>query len=128
MTGVAVLAVFRFEVRDGARYPCFQHRIRRRQGGERQGLKQGDGLNAEPAKVQRLSSRNQLHGYDARVFRVPPKGIPDQCVKLRSALERVKLATFGPRGRTQRRIRCRRSSSDGLEAGFQGAPTMTQDR
>ncbi len=92
VTGVAVLAVFPFEVRDGARCPCFQHRIRRRQGGERQGLEEGDGPNAEPAKAQRLSSRNQLHGYAARVFRVPPKGIPDQCVKLRAVLERVKLA------------------------------------
>ncbi len=82
MPGVAVLAVFPFEVRDGARGSGFKHRIRRRQDGERHGLKEDDDQNAEPVRIPRLLRRGQLHSYAARVFRVPSQGTPDQGIKL----------------------------------------------
>lgn len=89
-----MLAVLPFDVRDGARCSGFEHRIQRRQDGKRQGLEEDDGENAEPAKIPRLSRRDRLHSYAARVFRVPPEGAPDQCVKLRSGGKRVKVATL----------------------------------
>lgn len=94
MPGVALLAVVPFDVRDAARCSGFEHRIRRRQDGERQSLKEDDGQNAEPARIPRLSRRNQLHSYAARVFRVPPRGTPDEYLKLRSGAWRVKVAAL----------------------------------
>ena len=85
--GVA-LAVLPFNVHVGDRRFGFEHRIHRWQNGEHQGLKEDDGLNAEPAKIPRLSRRDTLHSYAARVFRMPPKGTPDQvqasCVRWRN--------------------------------------------
>ena len=75
--GVAVLAVLPFDMRDGARRSGFERRIHRRQDGERRGLKEDDGQNAEPAKIPRLSRRNELHSYAARVFPGAARGHPD---------------------------------------------------
>ena len=79
---VAVLAVFPFEVRDGARCAGFKRRIRRRQDGERHGLKEDDGQQTALAKVPRMSRRNRLHSYAARVFGMPSRGTPDEGIKL----------------------------------------------
>lgn len=81
MPGVALFAVLPLNVHDGARRFGFKHRIHRWQNGEHQGLKEDDGLNAEPAKIPRLLRRNPLHSYAVRVFRVPPKGTPDQVLE-----------------------------------------------
>ncbi|WP_419948951.1 hypothetical protein [Candidatus Palauibacter sp.] len=59
--GVAVLAVFPFDMRDVARPSGFKQGIHRRQDGERQGLREDDEQNAESAKIPRLSRRNRLH-------------------------------------------------------------------
>ena len=59
--GVAVLAVFPFDMGDVARPSGFKQGIHRRKDGERQGLKEDDGQNAEPAKIPQLSRRNRLH-------------------------------------------------------------------
>ena len=77
VSGVAVLAVLPFDVRDGARRSGFEHRIHGRQDGERHGLKEDDGQNAEPAKIPRLSTRNKLHSYAARVFPGAARGHPN---------------------------------------------------
>ena len=93
MPAVAVLAVFPFEVRDGARCAGFKRRIRRRQDGERHGLKEDDGQHTALAKVPRMSRRNRLHSYAARVFGMPSRGTPDEGIKLSQVAWRVKLAT-----------------------------------
>ena len=93
MPAVAVLAVFPFEVRDGARCAGFKRRIRRRQDGERHGLKEDDGQQTALAKIPRLSRRNRLHSYAVRVFGMPSRGTPDEGIKLSRVAWRVKLAT-----------------------------------
>jgi len=94
VSSVAVLGGLPLDVHGRVRCFGFKRRIHGRQHGERQPLKEDDGQNAEPAKIPRLSRRDPLHSYAARVFRVPPQGTPDQCIKLRSGRKRVKVATL----------------------------------
>ena len=69
VSGVAVLAVFPFDVRHvraGVPGSGFKHRIRRRQDGENRRRQEDERQNAEPARIPQLR-RNRLQGYAASV-------------------------------------------------------------